>query len=131
MTRAGLPATTAPGGLLRCGTSPQESQGCVRLPRRCTCSLFTLAWTSRFATRNDLGAMPIREVALDRDVRSRRLLPPAARPVSAHTVRRAASVGTLVVIDCGSFLLAVVLVPLASNMSALALWHDLSSVSYT
>jgi len=70
--------------------------------------------------------MPIREVALDRDVRSRRLLPPAARPLSAHTVRRAASVGTLVVIDCVSFLLAVVLVPLASNMSALALWQQLS-----
>src|SRR5450759_2056035 len=70
--------------------------------------------------------MPIREVALDRDVRSRRLLPPAARPLSAHTVRRAASVGTLVVIDCGSFLLAVVLVPLASNMTALALWRQLS-----
>ena len=74
----------------------------------------------------DAGAMPIREVALDRDVRAPRRLPSAAQLLSAHSLRRAVSVSTLIAIDACCFLLAVVVVPLASGLAGLTLWHDLS-----
>ena len=70
--------------------------------------------------------MPIREVALDRDVRAPRLLQSAAQFSSVHSLRRAVSVITLIAIDTCCFLLAVVLVPLASGLPGLTLWHDLS-----
>jgi len=70
--------------------------------------------------------MPIREVALDRDVRAPRLLRSAAQFWSVHGLRRAVSVVTLIAIDTCCFLLAVVLVPLASGLAGLTLWHDLS-----
>jgi exopolysaccharide biosynthesis polyprenyl glycosylphosphotransferase len=70
--------------------------------------------------------MVVREVALDRDVRSPRLLMSAARLSSAHTLRRAVSVVTLVAIDVGSWFLACVLVSLASGAGALGLWGGVS-----
>jgi len=70
--------------------------------------------------------MPIREVALDRDVRAQRLLPSAAQLRSVHSLRRAVSVVTLVAIDSGCLLLSVVLVPSVSGLPGLTLWHGLS-----
>ena len=70
--------------------------------------------------------MPIREVATDRDVRAPRLLPSAAQLASVHSLRRAASVVTLIAIDSCSFLLAVVLVPPASGMGWITPWPGLS-----
>ena len=70
--------------------------------------------------------MPIREVANSRDVRAPRLLPSAAQLSSVHSLRRAVSVITLIAIDTCCFLLTVVLVPLASGLAGLTLWHDLS-----
>jgi exopolysaccharide biosynthesis polyprenyl glycosylphosphotransferase len=70
--------------------------------------------------------MPIREVANSRDVRAPRLLPSAAQLSSVHSVRRGVSVITLIAIDTCCFLLAVVLVPLASGLAGPTLWHDLS-----
>jgi exopolysaccharide biosynthesis polyprenyl glycosylphosphotransferase len=70
--------------------------------------------------------MVVREVALDRDVRSPHLLLSGARIRSTHTLRRAVSVGTLAAIDSGSWFLASVLVSIASGAESLDLWHGLS-----
>ena len=70
--------------------------------------------------------MPIQEVALDRDVRAPRLLRSAAQLRSVHSLSRALSVITLVAIDCACFLLSLVLVPLASGLPVLWLWHEQS-----
>lgn len=70
--------------------------------------------------------MPIREVALDRDVRAPRPFPSAAQLSSVHSMRRAVSVLALLAIDNGCFLLSVVLVPSVSGLPGLTLWHDLS-----
>lgn len=70
--------------------------------------------------------MPIREVALDRDVRAPRLLRSTAQLRSVHSMSRAVSVITLVAIDSGCFLLSIVLVPLVSGLPTLWLWHEQS-----
>lgn len=78
------------------------------------------------AEEGEAGAMPIREVASDRDVRAPRLLPSAAQLSSVHSLRRAGSVIALIAVDAFSFLLAVVLVPPASGMGWITLWPGLS-----
>ena len=70
--------------------------------------------------------MPIREVALDRDVRSPRLLPSATRLLSSHVLRRALSISVLLVIDVCSLLLSCVLVALLSGPKGSAFWHGFS-----
>jgi len=70
--------------------------------------------------------MPIREVALDRDVRAPRLLRSTAQLRSVHSLSRAVSVITLVAIDSCCFLLSIVLVPLVSGLPGLWLWHEQS-----
>ncbi|MFA4966125.1 MAG: sugar transferase, partial [Thermoleophilia bacterium] len=73
-----------------------------------------------------LGVMPVREVALDRDIRSARWLPTRARLHSAHSLRRAASVASLVIIDSGSLAIAVALVSLTAGTDGASLWQGLS-----
>jgi exopolysaccharide biosynthesis polyprenyl glycosylphosphotransferase len=73
-----------------------------------------------------VARMVVREVALDRDVRSPRLRLSGARLASVHTVRRAVSVGTLITLDAGSWFLACMLVSVASEAGALSLWRGLS-----
>jgi exopolysaccharide biosynthesis polyprenyl glycosylphosphotransferase len=51
--------------------------------------------------------MPVREVALDRDVRSQRLLPARSRYRRAHFARRTVSVCALITIDVGALALAL------------------------
>jgi exopolysaccharide biosynthesis polyprenyl glycosylphosphotransferase len=70
--------------------------------------------------------MPIREVANHRDVRAARQLPSTAQLLSAHSRRRAVSIVTLIALDAGCFVLAVVLVPPASGLGWVILWPDLS-----
>ena len=70
--------------------------------------------------------MPIQEVANRRDVRAPRLLASAAQLSSAHGLRRTVSVIAMMAIDTCCFLLAVLLVPLATGLPSLWLWHDLS-----
>jgi exopolysaccharide biosynthesis polyprenyl glycosylphosphotransferase len=70
--------------------------------------------------------MPIREVALDRDVRAPQVRRSAAQLRSTHTLSRIVSVVTLIVIDNASFLLSVVLVPLLTALPVLTMWHEQS-----
>ena len=70
--------------------------------------------------------MPIHEVADHRDVRAPRLLPSLAQLSSVHGLRRAVSVITLMAVDTGGFVLAVVLVPPASGLGWVTLWPGLS-----
>ena len=70
--------------------------------------------------------MPIRTVAIDRDVRAPRQLASAAQVSSADGRRRAASVLALIALDSLSFVAAVLLVPPASGMGWIVLWPGLS-----
>jgi len=70
--------------------------------------------------------MPLRDVALDRDVRAPRLLRTKAQLRSAHSMSRAVSIITLVAIDNGCLLLSVVLVPVVSGLPVLWTWHEQS-----
>ena len=63
--------------------------------------------------------MPVRDVALDRDVRSLRLLPARASLRSVHFLRRSAAVLTLVGIDAAALLLALLAAALVAGMSQL------------
>jgi exopolysaccharide biosynthesis polyprenyl glycosylphosphotransferase len=69
--------------------------------------------------------LPIQEVACDRDVRASRLLPSTAQLLSKHGVRRSVGVVTLVSIDAGCLVLAVILVSPATGMGWTPLWPDL------
>jgi exopolysaccharide biosynthesis polyprenyl glycosylphosphotransferase len=71
--------------------------------------------------------MPVKEVALDRDVRAMRLLPARAHIRGSHFLRRAAAVAALVAIDAGAFVLALLAESAAAGMAEWALWPGLSS----
>ena len=70
--------------------------------------------------------MPIRHVALHRDVRPPRLLPSAAQLASSPGPRRMTSVIALIALDILTFLAAATLVPSVSGLPGLTLWQDLS-----
>ena len=70
--------------------------------------------------------MPLQDVADHRDVRAPRLIPSASQFASAHNLRRSVSIATLVAIDSGAFVLAILLVPPASGLGWIALWPGLS-----
>ncbi len=69
--------------------------------------------------------MPVQEVACGRDVRAPRLLPSSAQLLSKYGLRRVVSVGTLLTIDAGSFVLALALVTRATGMGWTLLWPGL------
>ena len=73
--------------------------------------------------------MPVREVALDRDVRAQRLLPVRGSRSRRDAVRRAGGVLTLVIVDLGAMALALVLWSLVGDVPALALWPGLSATA--
>jgi exopolysaccharide biosynthesis polyprenyl glycosylphosphotransferase len=70
--------------------------------------------------------MPIRTVAIDRDIRAPRRLASAAQFSSADGRRRAVSVLALIALDSCCFVAAVLLVPPASGMGWIVLWPGLS-----
>jgi exopolysaccharide biosynthesis polyprenyl glycosylphosphotransferase len=70
--------------------------------------------------------MPVRDVALDRDVRSARLLPVRASYGTPHFFRRTLGVIALLVIDLGALLLAVLAAAIVAGLSGFALWPGLT-----
>ena len=70
--------------------------------------------------------MPVRQVALDRDVRSARLLPVRASFRTTHFLRRALGVVALLVIDMGALALALLAAALVAGMPAFSLLPGLS-----
>jgi exopolysaccharide biosynthesis polyprenyl glycosylphosphotransferase len=74
--------------------------------------------------------MPVREVALDRDVRSPRLLPSRASLFSIHFARRAGSIAVLLLIDVAALFLALLAESLLTGSHGLQLWPGLSWVGF-
>ena len=70
--------------------------------------------------------VPIRSVALDKDVRAHRLLPTRQRVLSRHFVRRSLSVLTLASIDVGALLVSLLLESVVTDTRALELWPGLT-----
>ena len=63
--------------------------------------------------------MPIRTVAIDRDVRAPRQWASAARFSSVHSLRRVVSVLSLIALDCCCYVAAVILVPPAADSAVM------------
>ena len=72
--------------------------------------------------------MPIRTVAIDRDVRAQRRLPSVAQLSSVHGLSRAASILALIALDCCSIMIAVIVVPPITGLGW-AMWPGLSWVN--